>query len=394
MRAKLINIAILAGCLVMGAVPGIIGAQIGPTPEGPVDYGPTIQTNTDKLDAVYSLIRQMVDEYNRQAELAGANPGKYAEKFRHYTWVVFDPALQKLLREYNRLKGAILEGTYTDKTWADITANMTVEEANTVEYNLWGNRTLEEAKDTVAEYGDLDDIKAVTLDELEPMPGFDPVEDFTTYTEVDEGADLTVDSNTIDFVGAVTRGDTFYVYDDKGVDHFDGDFEHRVKHYIDEIDSSGAIAYWYLANAVGDCYDVKDGYSLWARREWAAGYQQIYRIWEWDSATAYWDTFFGGSKDVEYFVTIVRDWDAESYGTLTAYVCEDNYYGESSPDPDLLCTLSLDLHTQVEFRYVYGCGGYDDGGSATATGYVEDLDLQEGAGPTWTGYAFGYVLGG
>ena len=50
------------------------------------------------------------------------------------------------------------------------------------------------------------------------------IEDFSTYTETDPNSKIAVTSSKID-VSAIDRGDNAYVYDDKGSNFFDGDFE-------------------------------------------------------------------------------------------------------------------------------------------------------------------------
>lgn len=393
MRAKLVNVAMVVVCLCAGAGPGIIGAQIGPSP-GPVDYGPTITTNQGKLFACYSLIRQMIDEYNDQSTLANTDRDRYDGKFRAYTWGEFNARLGELLAERNRLKSAILAGTYDRDQWQRLVVNASIEELAIIEVDLFGDKAVESAKDTVATSPLLTELKAIDLDDLTPKLDNDPLEDWTTYTEYDEGSDVTVAENTITLTNANPRGDTYYVYDNKGSGHFSGNFEHRVESEMTSATSGCQFHLWELSEGfAGDTID-NAGYPynmLYCTMSYAPP-NVYYRIWEYYDETGYYDTYIRSGAttwDVRFYNTIGR-----ASSTFTNYICEDNYYGESGSD--LQDTLSIGLQSVVSYQYVYGVASYDTGSGSgyDLDGYVYNLDLQEGAGPTAVGYSFGYIMGG
>lgn len=78
------------------------------------------------------------------------------------------------------------------------------------------------------------------------------LQDFTTYTEVDEwGSDIVItDAHTIDVVDLESRNANTYVYKDKGVNFF-GDFEHLVEANITNGVSASFLTVWNVNNSPG-----------------------------------------------------------------------------------------------------------------------------------------------
>jgi len=59
--------------------------------------------------------------------------------------------------------------------------------------------------------------------------------------------------------------------------------------------------------------------------------------------------------------------------SLTVYIYSD------SARTNLLATLSLTLHGDWSFRYIFACSTYNSGGSYYGDCDIENLDLQEAA---------------
>ena len=195
-----------------------------------VVYPPSMTTDKDKLFACYSLIEQMRLEHNNKIALAKSDLSRYSSKIRPYAHR--SKALQKqLLAEQNKLKESILWANYTPEQWKTV-SQLSQEEQNVIYQTLFGDKSVEKVKTTKATSSELADLKAINLDNLSASLGTDPTEDFTTYTETDPGADITKTADRITFTALRTREDTFYVYKDKGVDHFNGNFEHLEKHTV------------------------------------------------------------------------------------------------------------------------------------------------------------------
>jgi hypothetical protein len=208
------------------------------------------------------------------------------------------------------------------------------------------------------------------------------LEDFTTYTESDEGNDITVAQNTITMTVCYPRLDTFYVYDDKGVNHFSGDFTHRVKVNMSVVDLDIFVTVWGLSNTIGDEKDWRDagddGVRVMFSRS-SGGYRIYIAIIE-NGGTADEDYYGSFSLSTDYYLTLDRDDDggANSTGRYTVYICTTNYHGEAGSVAVDTLTADCSAGEQNDFRYVYPLAGYDDGGvNRDASGTVKDLDLGE-----------------
>lgn len=380
-----------------------------------VKYPSSIKTNKDKLFACYSLAGQMRLEHNKAAAsfrsrlaleplpkdqkeleakrkqgfirdwcpegfmLAGTpENNSLRAKFRIYAHES-KARLKQLLAEQNRLKENIRWTNYTPEQWK-VVSNLDIEERIAIDKSLFGDRMQEKVKPTKATSSLLDELKALNLDDLPEKLGSDPTEDFTTYTEVDEGSDVTKTADRITFTAVDTRSDTFHVHYDKTADHFDGDFEHLVKTYVSSIVDLAIFATWMLSNNVGDFRAHSAGGWSHLNTYWQrSGATYYFFLREQDGASSYTDNF-NPSLSTIYYIEHERDEAVGDHGTLYAYICTDDYWDDGGTQID---TLTLTLHTsKKDFRYIYGLASYDTAASTgiTATGYVELLDLQEG----WT----------
>lgn len=194
---------------------------------------------------------------------------------------------------------------------------------------------------------------------------FGAIEDFTTYTEVDENTDLAVISDTVTITSAQTRQVTFRVTDDKGAGHF-GEFEHLVKHVSTTVEIHHICGIWNVTNTLGDLYaqdTAGDGLAVYS-------HTNIANISMWDFSNDNIDVY-DSIEDEPHWHTIER-----SSTTLT-----DKIYSDESRT-DLLDTLSITCETGTK-RYISVASSYDHnlGTAYLYSGTVEDLDLQEGAPP-------------
>lgn len=83
-------------------------------------------------------------------------------------------------------------------------------------------------------------------------------EDFTTYTETDPNSRITVTNSTY-ISASLNSNEDAYVYLQRGVDHFSGNFSYRIDMYVDnatDIDPSGTV--WALTDAVNDRKGLED----------------------------------------------------------------------------------------------------------------------------------------
>lgn len=207
---------------------------------------------------------------------------------------------------------------------------------------------------------------------------------FTGYTEVDPNSKITITAPKI-AVAALATADTAYVYKDKGVDHFSGDFEHLLEVY--GVAANDDVAkLWALANDIGASaaliaasknflfLDVQpqdnSQVKLFLVENYSGGY--------------YYDYKTGLSPSTPYYLKIKRDESVGTYGTLYCYIYSD------SDRTSLVDTLEIALHAKLDFRYIYGLMGKGAAGDAF-TGYVQNLDLQEAAPPA-VGFSRGFVF--
>ena len=155
-------------------------------------------------------------------------------------------------------------------------------------------------------------------------------EDFTTYTEADEGNDITVDSATkVSWVDLYTRNETGYLYKDKGVSHFNSDFTHKFEIYFSKMNGLAFKAYWMLSNQVGDvgAVDVDgDAYTLLAYDSTENIYLRLFENGV--PVSDLWATP-GPQLDTLYFIEITRDRDggANNTGRITAYIRTGSHSG-------------------------------------------------------------------
>lgn len=198
------------------------------------------------------------------------------------------------------------------------------------------------------------------------------IEDFTTYTKfTDKVPDpLVVIATTITGT-AVTRNEDSYVYDDKVLNHFDGDFTHLITTNVDNSVSVGNITSWALTNDIDDSQGLIGAGKTFFEMLHVAGVG--YYIIEVYTGTPYLD-FVNLTQGQTYYSTISRD---ESVGSFGQLICE--IYSDSGRTI-LVDTLSVLLHAKIDFRYVFGLMSYDDNQAArTVDLTVSNLDLGEAA---------------
>lgn len=199
-------------------------------------------------------------------------------------------------------------------------------------------------------------------------------QDFTTYTETDPNGRITVSSSRITWAG-LTRNEDAYVYDDKGVNHFDGDFEHLLTFFQDTgWDNNAVVVTWAIANDIDDYKglidNLKDSLTLYNQPSVVVNRLNLVEL---DGGTTYTDQF-SVSRTATWllYLKIKRDESVGSFGQIQCFIYSD------SGRTNLLDTLSLTLHTsKKDFRYIYGVQSFNTASALAGNGYTENLDLQE-----------------
>ena len=192
------------------------------------------------------------------------------------------------------------------------------------------------------------------------LPVLAASENFTTFTEVDSGSDITVAAAQVDF-DTMDRGANSYVYKDFEAAHF-GDFEHLLEINVSAKQAGGTASFWSIANqsnqTIADIIEADAGFMLYE-------HEDNYLVLQEGDATN--QDFMASSAPYTYWVTIQR-----SGTTLTCKIYND-------PDRaigHLVDTLTLTV-AATTFRYLSVSGSKEAGSGATITGYSKDLDIQE-----------------
>ena len=169
----------------------------------------------------------------------------------------------------------------------------------------------------------------------------------------------------------LSKNEDAYLYDDKGENHFDGDFEHLFECLMSDEDD-GEAAVWALANAIDDLRDtgiVNDLPTLWLGLHGAL--TSLY-IHESEGGSLYSDGE-SISLDTHYWITMERDEAVGDFGTLYAYVYDDSERtSQIAGSP-----LSLTLHEKTDYQYFFACCTYNASDAAWVSGWGQNYDLQE-----------------
>jgi len=176
-------------------------------------------------------------------------------------------------------------------------------------------------------------------------------EDFTTYTEVDQNNQITVDSSTrISTISDSAPGQA-YVYDDFGIDYFDSDWSFQFEIFFED----NLLCYYSaLTNQNNKSANAQDNFDTIAVYE-TNFYIQSKRL------AAYTSDIFIKTNSVLYFVTFERNGS-----TLTAYVRTGSHTGT------LVDTLVI-APSKINWRYLNPTIGHSE--IHFHVGYIQNLDL-------------------
>lgn len=199
-------------------------------------------------------------------------------------------------------------------------------------------------------------------------------ENFTTYTEYDEGGTVTKTSSRVTGTNLNCSNTTAYVVSDKGASHFDGDFEHLCTIEITLVTwAAGYCGLWGMSDVVGDFYGCRTtGYVL------SVGFTKstndYIRIYEGIAPSdTYFDLSSAISEDTPYYCKIKRNEAVGDNGTLYCYIYSD------ASRTTLVDTISIALHSKEDLQYIYALQTNDYGATITVSLWLEKLDLQEAA---------------
>ena len=193
-----------------------------------------------------------------------------------------------------------------------------------------------------------------------------PVEDFTSYTEEDPNNHIDlVGTNHIDFY-AIKNEDAWLVKD-MGAGHFI-DFEHKIDVRLITGTYAHMGGFWMLSNAVDDELGLRNSDETHIVIYTRSPNGNVVRMTmlEWYNGNYYLAEDIDRAVNTWYYLTIKKDGI-----NLTCTIYSD------PARTNLLNTLSLTLHADHNFRYVFAAVTYNNGQTYADDLDVENLDLQE-----------------
>ncbi|KKL20224.1 hypothetical protein LCGC14_2457620, partial [marine sediment metagenome] len=197
------------------------------------------------------------------------------------------------------------------------------------------------------------------------------LEDFNTYTEVDPNSRITVATRRVTWT-ALTENEDAYVYKDKGVNFFDGDFVHLFTVRTSAVSATTRNGYWALTNTLDDLVgtDTADGSYLALRFEFTDPLLSL-RLNEVDSGDFRESSNITISLNTTYYLKVYRDESVGSFGTLYLAI-----YTDAARTTLLSSVVSLALNTsKKDFRYIHAVITYNNGANDFATGFSENMEL-------------------
>lgn len=209
-----------------------------------------------------------------------------------------------------------------------------------------------------------------------PQP---PYEDFTTYTEVDEGTNIIPGYTSTEWI-SLNRTHTSRVYKDFGVDYFSGDFIHTFE--VQMSDGSAVPMeheHWTLANTLDDFTGLSAGDQV--SLGFYTGDNTAFRLYLHLYEGGVWKQDNDGGlllEDTTYFITIERDQNGGANGTgqYVATIRTGSHVGT------VIDTLSVDASAgeQRSWRYYYSLNTIDSGASSTSDGFTRNVTLLQTGG--------------
>jgi hypothetical protein len=174
-------------------------------------------------------------------------------------------------------------------------------------------------------------------------------ENFLTYTKVDPSNWLTVTAQKVTFT-SMGNNATTYLYKDMGVGGITGSYSYNINTILNGTpSSSGQATVWAISNTLGDDAGIfAVGHSHVVK--WSSASGLIYLEEYLNPSTPYAASYTPGLNK-EVFLTVSRNTSVGTYGTLYLYIYADE-------DRTILTTtLSVTLHENINYRYIYGCAG-------------------------------------
>lgn len=189
------------------------------------------------------------------------------------------------------------------------------------------------------------------------------IEDFTTYTEVDPNSHITIDS-AAKITQWLDRNEDAYLYKDKGVDHFPGDFEILFEHrsYLNGGDANKLTNIMGLSNQVDDM-------SGWA------AHGLVIECDDWEGHPLCYLLIVG----VGYSAGAVLNYNTLYYCKLkrVGNVVTVYWYSDAARTIQVASATKTDA-AKISARYLYACVSRNQAVTRPATEqYIQNVDCQD-----------------
>ena len=327
---------------------------------GTIVYPFDIDTDYEKLEAVYSLIEQMRLEHNRVGEIARSNWEEYEDKWYEYARI-FKTKLQPLLEELNKLRASIKDANFTQKEWRELDSETQLLRLDA----LLPDKEVAKTELTSATTLSLDQLKDVDFYSLDGK-FVDPVEDFTSASwnngtpQVDPNSRYTVDSNTVTATD-ITRDETAYFY---RAHNISGDFEWLFTTAVTDGSGGGVLPQPSLGDEIGNDRIGEVIETFWYV---SGSTERFYIMYLSDASLEDYDyNQPGGSPTIIRYITLDR-----TGTTFTARMYTDAE--RTSLSDTISCTVP-----SMDFPYIYAARSSPIGDASDVIScYLEDWDLQE-----------------
>lgn len=199
------------------------------------------------------------------------------------------------------------------------------------------------------------------------------LEDYTTYAEVDPNGRYAVTTNKVTVTG-LTRNEDAYITSDKGVNHFGSTYSHTLDAQVTADNDTAVMGVWCLANVIDDIFGIQSDGSETAHILFfnvSATVRRI-RLREINGGSFFTDEFSAYSLSTRYYFTTERI-AGGTYGVIQVKIYSDA--GRTT----LIDTLTLTLHADHEFRYVYAVQPFNLAAAGVISGDIQNLNLNEAA---------------
>lgn len=329
-----------------------------------------IKTDQEKLEAIYSLLEQNRDEYNRQLEIYKTDEVGYAEQWyvyakrpKKYGGNVFHTLRESLLAEQNSIKNKI----FADAGWNDESyGNLTLEEQDTVYAELYGDRDTLRDIPTIATSEGLTKLKGIILSDLTPDSPLDPYEDYTTYTEQDANNRYTITSTKIDISGLL-RNEDAWVYKDYGAGYFNA-----LDWTVETQASTGTISGGYAISGILGVSNEVDDLGGQATSTW--------HLFWYNTATYSIDLRRGNqAADSSVGLTLNKTYRLEVSHALNSNTVSCDIIDSTDESLDDTITFTNATIQNQSWQYVVAANSWNSATTQTFTGFNQNLDIGEGA---------------